>query len=308
LVVPVTVTAPAIQPETPEPKPSAPPLPVTIEAEDITATLADHPSRVYPMRTHADIKRLLIHHTATPPNITVQRIAEFQVKNKELPGITYHFCITAEGVVYQTQYLETVSAHAGPHSQDSVGVCLIGNFTSSPPPRAQLDALAPLLAQLALALGLSADQIFGYNEIEKTQSPGATWPQWKGPLLTRVRRLMSSSKPISVPKPKPAAEKTIEHFMLFWHRRPDDWAEWDLQGAFDYIAKFKPVIGFDIEQAKAAKYVTIVGDTNGVPGNAERILRAAGCQVERISGSTESETRRILQKLAAEDKRFNELK
>jgi hypothetical protein len=308
LVIPITVTAAAAQPAPTPPTATAPAAPITIEAEDVTATLAQNPAKSYPMRTHADIKRIIIHHTATPPNITVERIADFQVKNKGLPGITYHFCITAEGVVYQTQYLETVAAHAGAHSQDSVGVCLIGNFTSSSPPQTQLNALAPLLAQLATLLGLTVEQIFGYNEIVNTQSPGATWPQWKRPLLTRVGRLMRSSKPITIPRPKVTTEKSIEHFMLFWHRNPDDWGQWDLQGAFDYIARFKPVIGFDIQQAKAAKYVTIVGGPGGVPANAERILRDAGCQVERINGASETETRQILQKLAAEGKRFSQLK
>ncbi len=307
LVLPITITAPVAVPTTE----LAPAVPVSIEAEDVSATLTQHSSKSYPMRTHADIKRIIVHHTATPPNVTVQRIAEFQVKNRGLPGIAYHFCVTDQGRVFQTQYLETVSAHAGAHSQDSVGVCLIGNFMNAAPPKTQLNATAPLLAQIATMLGLSADQIFGYNEIVTTGSPGATWPTWKKTLLTRVRRLMRSGKPISIPKPTPAtapAGKSIEHYMLFWHRSPVDWAEWDLQGAMDYIAQFKPTIGFDVEQAKSAKYVTIVGGSGGVPTNAERVLRAAGCKVERIAGKTESETRKILQQLTAQKKRFKKLK
>jgi hypothetical protein len=268
------------------------------------------------MRTHADIERIIIHHTATPPNVPVQRIAEFQVKNRDLPGIAYHFCITAEGKVYQTQYLETISAHAGANSDDSVGVCLIGNFMNASPPEAQLNATAALLAQLANMLGLAVDNIVGYSEIVTTGSPGATWRSWKGPLINRVRRLMNSNQPIAIPTPQPspepapaaAAGKIIEHYLLFWHRSPGDWAEWDLQGALDYIARFKPAIGFDIEQAKAAKYVTIVGGSSGVPANAERILRAAGCQVERIDGGSEVGTRQLLQQLAAQGQRFKSLK
>jgi len=301
LVIPVTVTAP-----TPRPEPVTPSTPVTIQAEDVSGTLPQNPAKAYPMRTHADIKRMILHHTATPPNITVERIAQFQVNDRGLPGITYHFCVTAEGKVYQTQYLETVANHAGEHSRDSVGVCLIGNFTSAPPPQAQLNAAATLLAQLCLQLGLTADQIVGYSEIERTQSPGATWSTWKAPLLNEVRRLISSGKPISAPEP--AIEKPLEHFMLFYHRTPEDWAEWDLQGALDYVARFRPVIGFEIQQAKNAKYVTIVGGPGGVPANAERILRDAGCQVERINGGTEAETRQLLQRLAAEGKRFLNLK
>jgi hypothetical protein len=264
------------------------------------------------MRTHADIKRIIIHHTATPANITVERIAEFQVNSKGLAGIAYHFCITAEGRVYQTQYLETIPNHAGDNSRDSVGVCLIGNFMSAAPPAPQLEATAGLLAQLAAHLGLVVDQIYGYSEIVQTGSPGATWPTWKETLLNRVKLLMSSGQPIVASQPEAVAAqangKTIDHYLLFWYRTPSEWADWDLQGAFDYIAKFKPTIGFDIQAAKAAKYVTIIGGPGGVPANAEKILQAAGCQVERIDGGNEGGTRRMLEQMAAEGKRFNTLK
>ncbi len=287
---------------------TAPKVPVTIDAEDISDDLPQHPTNRYPMRTHADIKRIIIHHTATPANVSIARIADFQVSRRDLPGIAYHFCISADGKVYQTQYLETVSAHAGENSRDSVGVCLVGNFTSAAPPAPQIDAAAALLAQLCTHLGLSTDQIVGYSEIVTTGSPGATWPQWKPTLLTAVRRLMASGKPISTPQPQPEkAAKLIEHYLLLWHRSPEDWAEWDLQGALEYIGRFKPTVGFDIEQAKQAKYVTIVGGTGGVPANAERVLRAAGCQVERIDGETESGTRQMLQQLASKGSRFKTL-
>jgi len=310
LILPISVTAAAITGTSSFAAiTTAPAVPVTLDSEDVVATLIHNPAKQYPMRTHADIRRIIIHHTATPANVSVERIAEFQVKNKDLPGITYHFCVTAEGRVYQTQYLETVSAHAGTNSQDSVGVCLIGNFTSTPPPQAQLDATAPLLAQLATMLGLTTDQIYGYSELVTTGSPGATWPSWKQGLLARVRRLMRSGKEITIPQTTTTpAGKAIDHYMLFWYQTPDKWAEWDLQGAFDYIARFKPTIGFDLEQAKAAKYVTIVGGEGGVPAAAEGVLRAAGCQVERIAGKTEAETRGMLEQLVAQGKRFRSLK
>jgi hypothetical protein len=311
LVLPISITpAPVVETPPEAPTTTAPPVVATLDAEDVTASLAGHSDRSYPMRTHADIRRVIIHHTATPANVSVERIAQFQVTNRDLPGIAYHFCVTAEGRVYQTQYLETVSAHAGANSEDSVGVCLIGNFTNSPPPKAQLDATAALLAQLAVMLGLTADQIFGYSELVVTGSPGATWSNWKKTLLTRVRRLMRSRKPITTPAPQPGvptAGKTIEHYMLFWHRAADNWAEWDLLGTLDYIARFKPAIGFDLEQAKTAKYVTIVGGPGGVPVSAEKILRTAGCKVERIDGKTEQGTRRMFEQLAAQGQRFKTL-
>ncbi len=310
LVIPISVSAAQTTVPGVDDTARTPAVPVTIEAEDVTDSLATHPSRKYPMRTHADIKRIIIHHTATPAGVSVERIATFQVKNRDLPGIVYHYCITAEGKVFQTQFLETVSSHAGANSDNSVGVCLIGNFTSSPPPKAQQEAAAALLGQVATHLGLTTDNIFGYSEIVTTGSPGATWPTWKKPLLAKTRRLMSSGKAITIPQTRPTQkeQKTIEHYMLFWHRSAKDWAEWDLQGALDYIAAFKPTIGFDIEQAKSAKYVTIVGGTGGVPAGAERVLKAAGCKVERLDGKTESGTRQLLEELVAKKKRFRALK
>jgi hypothetical protein len=310
---------------------AAPVVQLGFAAEDISNSLLQHPTARYPMRTHADVNRIIIHHSGIAPNVSVQRIAEFMVKNKGLPGITYHFCITDTGHIYQTQPLEIVSAHAGANSLDSAGVCLLGDFTAAPPPPAQLEAASTLLAQLAVHLGLTVDQIFGRSELEPTSSPGATWPAWKGPMLARTQQLLAASQPVVVSPPtmppavpvtpatpavtpvaspveeKPT-EKPIEHYLLFWHRSPQDWAVWDFMGAEQYIAAFKPVIGFDIQQAKQAKYVTIVGGPGGVPGNAEKILQAAGCQVERISGASETETRQMLQQLAREGKRFKTLK
>jgi hypothetical protein len=307
LVIPVSISAGVVSMGTPETLLSTP---VTIEAEDVSDSLTRHPSKRYPMRTHADIKRIIIHHTATPATVSVQRIADFQVKNRDLPGIAYHFCVTAGGKTYQTQYLETVSGHAGTNSADSVGVCLIGNFTTTAPPKAQLNASAILLAQLAAHLGLGLDQIVGYSEVVTTGSPGATWPQWKQLLLQQVSTLMQSGKPITgstTPSAGTTTGKVIDHYMLFWHRSATDWAEWDLLGAMSYIALFKPVVGFSIEEAKQAAYVTIVGGVSGVPANAERILRATGCQVERIDGESEGGTRLLLEEMAARQQRFQTL-
>ena len=92
--------------------------------------------------------------------------------------------------------------------------------------------------------------------------------------------------------------------MLFWYNGPGNWAEWDLLGAFTYIDKFHPALGFSLDEAKSARFVTIVGGPGGVPQSAEESLRAAGCQVERVAGPTETDTRRLLEKMAAENRRF----
>lgn len=315
VVGPVTVTAaPAVvQPQ---------PTPATIQIQDMSGTLPRSSTVSYPLRSRTEIRRVILHHTATAANVSVERIAQFQVNNRNLPGITYHFCVTGQGQVYQTQPLEVASQHAGAtHSEDSVGIGLIGNFTETAPPQPQLDATAVLLASLLKELGLTVNQIFAFSELAVTGSPGATWPQWRDRLLSLVSNLIARGVSVRIPAaapagiptptpgqpgptPAPVADKPLQHYLLFWYRGRTNWAEWDVLGAMDYIAVFAPTIGFSVETAKLAKFVTIVGGTGGVPASAEQELRAAGCQVGRVDGGDEAGTRRRLQELAAQGKRF----
>lgn len=313
LVSPVTVTPAGAQPST-----GVTPIPTqaAIRIQDVSAALAHHPTKRYPTRSRAVIRRIIIHHTATPPDVTIIRIANYQVSNRDLPGIAYHYCITAQGIPFVTQPAEVQTTHAGNYSGDSLGVCLIGNFTDTPPPQAQLAATAAVLAQVATQFGISLDQIVGYSELVVTGSPGATWPTWKAPLLAQVGNLVAAgpAQPTSTQQPAetgtpaqtptPTRDKPIAHYMLLWHNGPGNWAQWDFMGTTDYINQFPVTVGFSIEEAKLARFVTIIGGTSGVPATAEQTLRAAGCQVERLAGRNETETRQILQQLAAQGRRF----
>jgi hypothetical protein len=157
------------------------------------------------------------------------------------------------------------------------------------------------LAQLAVKLGLSAKDVVGFSEVGKSYSPGATWPQWKGPLVSRVQALMATL-------PTPTIGKPIAHYMLLWHKGNGNWAEWDLRGALDYIGKYPVTIGFSANEAKLAENVTIVGGPEGIPAEVDQMLRASGCKVDRLSGPSETDTRKMLRDLAAQDKRFMNLK
>jgi hypothetical protein len=103
LVSPVTVS-PGVE----IPTPAVP----SVQIEDVSASLPSHPTVQYPRRSQAAIRRLILHHTATPV-IPVERIATYQVNTQGRAGISYHFCITDQGKIYQTQPLEVVSSHAG---------------------------------------------------------------------------------------------------------------------------------------------------------------------------------------------------
>ncbi len=157
--------------------------------QDITDELPKHASEQYPSRSLSDINQIVIHHTGTSPTITPQRLAEYQVQRLKKPGITYHFIVAADGTLYQTNRLETVSDHAFARNQGSVGVCFPGNFTNAIPTTAQLEAGGQLCAWLLSHLRLSTDSIVGLGEFVNTQSPGKQWlrgERWKDKLLAEV--------------------------------------------------------------------------------------------------------------------------
>lgn len=91
--------------------------------------------------------------------------------------------------------------------------------------------------------------------------------------------------------------------MLFW-ATDDKWAELDWANARDYVAAFRPSLGFSAHDAAQAQYVTIVGGPLGVSPAVELWLRSKGCQVDRIAGKDEIDTKRILDTLVQSGRRF----
>ncbi|NIV37321.1 MAG: hypothetical protein GWN58_50240, partial [Anaerolineae bacterium] len=60
--------------------PDAPPI------QDIADKLPIHPTRRYGTRPLGAIRSIVIHHTATSSSITPERVAQYQVTRKGLPG------------------------------------------------------------------------------------------------------------------------------------------------------------------------------------------------------------------------------
>ena len=123
-------------------------------------------------------------------------------------------------------------------------------------------------------------------------------------LRQEIARVQQGAKPVPVPGPTPApGAKPIYHYVLFWSR-DGVWADKDWANARNYIGRFHPTAGFKVNDAAQAEYVTIVGGPLGVPKSAEEWLREQGCKVDRIAGKDEVETRKILDDLADQGKRF----
>ena len=74
-----------------------------------------------------------------------------------------------------------------------------------------------------------------------------------------------------------------------------------------YIARFRPTVGYSVEEARNAEYVTILGSEAGISAASEQQLVEAGCKVERIVGRTDVELGQMLAEMVRVGRRFRSL-
>jgi N-acetyl-anhydromuramyl-L-alanine amidase AmpD len=273
---------------------------------NIVDQLPKNPNLRYERRPLSQITHLAIHHTATPPTINPARIAELHVqadpnRGKEAwPGIGYHYFVHADGTIDQTNHLETASYHVHRHNIYSVGIVFAGSFMNGKiPTSAQLRSGAHLTSWLMQELNVPLARVWGHREFpdNTTVCPGSEWTlgnRWRDLLFERIEQIQAG---IGV--------KSVRHYMLFWQRPyPGPLARQDFVNAINYIVRFRPAIGFSLNDARNAEYVTIVGSEAGISGAEEKALQNSGCKVERIAGRDEEETSRMLSELASIGRRF----
>jgi N-acetyl-anhydromuramyl-L-alanine amidase AmpD len=273
---------------------------------NVVDQLPQHPTLRFERRPLSQITHLAIHHTATPPTINPTRIAELHVasdsnRGKESwPGIGYHFFIHADGTIDQTNHLETASFHVHRHNIYSVGIVFAGSFMNGKiPTSAQLRSGAHVTAWLMQELNVPLARVWGHREFpdNTTVCPGSEWTlgnRWRDLLFERIEQIQAG-----------VGVKSVRHYMLFWQRNyPGPLARQDFVNAINYIVRFRPAIGFSLNDARSAEFVTIVGSEAGISEAEEKALQNSGCKVERIAGRNEEETSRMLSELANLGRRF----
>ncbi len=256
------------------------------------------PGNQYPTRHLTQIRHLVIHHTGGEPTVTPQDIAAFHVNDPQhkWPGIGFHFVIAPDGTIYQTNRLETACFHVAHHNLSTVGIAFVGRFDDSAPSEAQVRSGSSLLAWLLQEIHLPLDSIVGHQEFagQEPDCPGTAWQsgtRWKDTLLERVRQTLN------------APRRLLYHYVLLGQTAGAA-AEADWHAVTRYIQRFQPAVGFSSDEAQHAENVTIIGDFSGVPPEAEEVLQAAGCRVQRIVGKNAGATKAILDRMARKGQRF----
>ena len=156
-------------------EPPANPAPPII---DLVDTLPKHATLTYNKRRPDQIKRVVIHHSATVQKeisqaATIRHITAIARGHRMFgwPGIGYHFVIGPGGLIYQTQRLETVSYHVSGYNTTSVGVCMLGSFATGADPTDNQIASARALVHW---LGWP---VVPHKALNQTACPG-NWARW----------------------------------------------------------------------------------------------------------------------------------
>jgi hypothetical protein len=145
----------------------------------------------YPARPLGAIRRMIIHHTGMRPDATPAEVAQRAVAEGRA-AIPYHYLITGDGTVHQTQPLTARTNQSRVLAVDAEGVAIAfgGDFDLAVPTPAQMAAAADLLAALLTRFGLDVNDIVGRSEVERgTTSPGMQWGQgvrWRDDLVAAV--------------------------------------------------------------------------------------------------------------------------
>lgn len=165
--------------------------------EDVRGRLPDGDYGLgwYDVRPVSAITEIAIHHTATPPTVTVEAIHYHHTARNHWSGTGYTVFIDGAAKVYLTGTLETARAHVGgtdpvtgqAWNWKTVGVCLAGSFMDYQPTDAQKDAAGRVLACLYQVIG--EKQYRGHKEFNggvATACPGATWWNWQDDIAPPV--------------------------------------------------------------------------------------------------------------------------
>ncbi len=145
------------------------PSPLRPAIVDLVDQLPHHATKRYSTRPLSAITALAIHHSGSPKEFTPQAIAAYHVadppQGRGWPGIGYHFYISSNGTIYQTNRLETTSYHVGNNNRYAVGICFNGEFNGQRlPTDAQLVAGGKLVVWLMDFLHMPEENMLGHKE------------------------------------------------------------------------------------------------------------------------------------------------
>lgn len=119
------------------------------------------------------ISHILIHHSATPSVSTNHdAVKRFHTEERGWSDIGYHYTIDHGGVVRKGREDNVIGAHCKGFNNNSLGICLFGNFEDEQPTQAQIETLIALLKRLQETYQVPAGNVLGHKDKGATSCCG----------------------------------------------------------------------------------------------------------------------------------------
>tara|TARA_R100000388_G_C7221694_1_gene149354 strand:- start:135 stop:554 length:420 start_codon:yes stop_codon:yes gene_type:complete len=114
------------------------------------------------------IKQIIVHHSASDLNTTVDDIRDWHVYNNGWSDIGYHYIILGDGSLAKGRPVNKIGAHAKGKNRYSIGICVVGNFENITPQPQQVLKLENLINSLCIEYGI------GWNDVSAHRDWGNT--------------------------------------------------------------------------------------------------------------------------------------
>lgn len=156
---------------------------------DMTIIYPDKRFDPYTRRIIEDIDYFVIHHTATKPTPyeyaskkydsvkIVEGIYNYHTKNRNWPGIGYHYIITNKGEVFYCGSLKTIRYGVAGKNAKAMHVALLGDFTKYDPDETILKMLYMLYSFTCFAVDKHIE-ITTHKRFALPQNPTACPGNW----------------------------------------------------------------------------------------------------------------------------------
>jgi hypothetical protein len=168
---------------------------------------------VWPPR-YRDVEKIIVHHTVTtndPPDpaAALRSIYYYHAITRGWGDIGYNFLVDWSGNVYEGRFggPRVVGGHALKYNPGSLGVALLGDFSSTAPPPVMLESVARLVETRAAHLDVTIATDFvdliglanvcGHRDVLLTACPGDSTYD----LLPALRGQIAGTGPIYIPPP-----------------------------------------------------------------------------------------------------------
>jgi len=165
----------------------------------------------WPLQYPEEVKKVIIHHTATTKNLddpeqAIRDIYYYHSVTRGWGDIGYNYIIDTKGNIYEGRYggEGVIGAHAGIGNTGSIGISVLGNYEENEVPEKVTKALGKLISIKTKIHGIDPEgssvfrgqafpNIFGHKDIGNTSCPGAFLYE-KFPIIRAIATSYSEEK------------------------------------------------------------------------------------------------------------------